>query len=431
MKKIDVYEAKKRIIDQVKIPDMEQYDIRKILYSVIWRMVDLTPFQKWIRAVAYLVFKTFHISILDDHAKNDKLAIEIESIKEISRADNKLIFSNMYGYLKPCGHLLIQEKYKYKLDIKSIVYRAKLFIVYINSINKTYLCDRAFLAANLVMAKSLIDFILKEKIFDGCQFILLFQDHERIENVLAQTARLQGGKVITPQHSMPMNRHEDYDQLFFDCFSADYKLCWNEATKLQFLSAGIDEEKLVVVGNTKKMYMPLVNRSQKKTYNALGVLLDGPHVDQGIENNKALIMIAAKLATEFGLDCVVKLHPFDKKENYLSKIRSSFTKVSILDAGTTMEQYEELVDFSLGHTTGAMLDLIYDNCFVFQYKTEIEFPIETDDIYIFHDYEELKRNYLKWKEHYEFYKIHNEDIVKKYRVENPIELHNRFFQTLF
>lgn len=428
MKKIDKYEINKIKLKQIKISNLTDYDIPKMLYADLWHMEELSNTQKIVRVLAHIMCKTLHIRKFEDDCDSTNIAVEIQYPGNIFRKDNQTIFSNLYHYLKPARHILVTKQYIF--DPKGIGGRLVGLYRCFRQVQGLPFCSRLFLAAQLVMVRAFIGSMKKVFVSRYC-FLLIFQEHDTISNAIIQTAQQYGTKVISPQHGMPMNRHEDNDQLHFDCFLADYKLCWNEATKLQFLSAGIDEKRLVVVGNTKKMYMPLTAKKEKKSFDVFGVVLDGPYIDQGIENNKSLIMIAVKLATEFRLNCVVKLHPFDKKENYLSEIHSSFAKVSILDASITMEEYEDLVDFSLGHTTGAMLDLIYDNCFVFQYKTEVEFPIETDDIYIFHDYEELQKNYLKWKGYYEFYKTKYEDIVKKYRVENPIELHNRFFQTLF
>lgn len=426
---IDLYEERKSVLEKIQLAEFQDYHIGKLLYAELWNMGQLSILQKVIRIIAYVIFNCLHISESDDLHKNNKLTVEIKGFNDAKRADNELIYANVSNYFKPCGHMLVYKKLK--LEIKGLLNRLVSFGRYIGQIDELGFCNRAFLAAQLVMCRNFIILLETKNIFADCKYFLVFQESELIENTLVQTAKLHDVTVVSLQHGMPMNRHEDKDQLHFDCFSVDYKLCWNEATKKQFLSAGIDEEKLVVVGNTKKMHMPLTVKREKNLSDIFGVVLDAPIIDQGIDNNKTLIMMAVKLTTEFGLDCVVKLHPFDKKENYLSETRSSFAKVSILDVSTTMEEYERLVDFSLGHTTGAMLDLIYDGCFVFQYKTEVEYPIETDDIYIFHDYEELKRNYLQWKENYEFYKNQYKDITKKYRVDNPIELHDRFFKTLF
>lgn len=428
MRKIEKYKINKEKLKQIKISNLTDYNIQKMLYADLWHMEELSNTQKIARVLLQIICKTLHISKFEDDFNSINMAVEIQYPGNIFRKDNQAIFCNLYNYLKPARHILIKKQYIF--DLKKIGHRIVDLCKYFQQMQGFQFCNKLFLAAQLVMVSNFIDDIRKFFRFGQCRFMLIFQEHDTISNVIIQTAKQYGVQVISPQHSMPMNRHEDSDQLFFDCFSCDYKLLWNEASKKQFLSAGINEKHLVVVGNTKKMHIPNKKTEEKKMTNNFGIVLDGPMIDGATGNNRELVNIALKLSDEFGLGCIIKLHPFDEKERYLYKIRNVFAKAIILDTEAVMEQYEQMVDFSLGHTTGAMLDLIYDGCFLFQYKTDVKFPIETEDIYWFQDYEELRSKYIKWKENYEYYSKNYGDVVKRYHVENPVELHNEFFNKL-
>ena len=104
--------------------------------------------------------------------------------------------------------------------------------------------------------------------------------------------------------------------MFFDAFSCDYKLLWNEFTKRQFTAAGINEEKLYVVGNTKKLKSEK-NFISEAVNNKFGILLDWPKGENAVDYNIKLIELANKIAEKYACGFYVKLHP-DRKSTRLN-----------------------------------------------------------------------------------------------------------------
>lgn len=426
MKKIDVYDKLKDELKDIYIADFEDYDLSKILCCDIWHAMDINILQVFIRTMAQLLCNCIHFNTLNDHKMTNNIAIEIKH-NNVIRVDNKTIFNNVYNYIKPSKHYQIEINYNIK--ISKLIKKIKRLKRYFFTLKDFEFKERLFLATRLVMVKEIIEYLDRAPFFDQCKFLLIFQEHDTISNVCVQNAKKYGVKVISPQHGCPMNRKADFEQLFFDAFSCDYKLIWNDFTKKQFISAGIPEEKLYVVGNTKKIMDKPKEIEMKKHMGVFGVLLDCPINYNAEKYNLDLLNCAERLAEKNDLKYIIKMHPIDDIKKY-QNIKKSGRCMDICRNSMSMEEYQDSVDFSIAHITSAIIDLIYDYCFVFIMKTDIYYPIETDDVYFFNNDNQLISNYIKWKENYEKYFLQYKEIVKVYNVDNSKELHDLFFQKL-
>ncbi len=444
MKRITLYESAKQQIDQLKIVDLPDYECGKLLYADIWHMYDFSLMQKLKRTAALIVCNPMHLSCYPDSVESENIAIEIHFTDHVQRADNAAIYNNLYEYLKPARHVLIEKKYK--ADLKGILKRIRRLFKYASCIEGFKVSERLYLAAQLVMVKGLTERLDEIQLFKGSRYLLIFQEYDTVSSSIIQNARLHGVKAISPQHGMPMNRHENADQMFFDGFQCDYKLLWNEFTKKQYMSAGISEDRLFVVGNTKEMkkvedncglQKPASVSSDGGTENAgnedeaerFGVLLDYPKNDGAYENNCSLLKAAEELAEAAGMKYLIKPHPTDLPERYSGKYSPEISEM--LDAGVSMEEYKEKVRFSLAHITGAIFDLIYDGRFVFQYITEERFPVDLDGIYRFSSPQELIEKHAAWQSEFVRYGEEFKKTVEKYRICDAKERHDMFFENLF
>lgn len=422
MKKIDKYYIEKRKIIDVKISDFKEYNIPKLLCCDIWNVIDLTKKQVLMRVIAQLFCRVLHIIEDIDSSTSKNIAIEIKYSNDI-RKDNQTIFNNIYRYLKPASHFTVIKKYK--LNILHFPYRFFYFCKYILSFKNISLKNKMFLSAQLMMLKDFQNNLAKNIKFKQYNKMLIFQEHDTISSFIIQTAQKQGVKVISPQHSYPMNRNEDFDQMFFEGFLVDYKLLWNEFIYKQFLSANIDAKRLYIVGNTKLLNIVKNNVPQEKFFNYFGVTLEWPLNINADKNNLCLLEIADKLAQKYDMTYIIKFHPADDINKYNKILSSKYCK-GVVDKNMSMSEYGEKVMFSLAHVTGAIIDLICDYRFVFIHKTEdINYPIETNNIYQFTNYAQLDSNFNIWKNNYDYYKQEYKKIVDKYYVKNAKELHDK------
>lgn len=422
MKKIDKYYIEKRKIIDVKISDFKEYNIPKLLCCDIWNVIDLTIKQVLIRVIAQLFCRILHITEDTDSNTSKNIAIEIKYSNDI-RKDNQTIFNNIYKYLQPASHFTIIKKYK--LDILRIPYRFFYFCKYILSFKNISLKNKLFLSAQLMMLKDFQSKLDKNIEFKQYKRMLIFQEHDTISSFIIQTAQKQKVKVLVPQHGSPMNRKEDFDQMFFEGFLANYKLLWNKFTYEQFLKAGISENNLFIVGNTKNLNIKYNRLPHENLFSIFGVVLEWPLNINADENNKRLLLIAEKLSKKYNLTYIVKIHPVDNINKYEAILSDKYCK-GFVDKNISMTEYGRNVIFSLAHVTGAIIDLICDYRFVFIHKTkDINYPIETDNIYQFTNYSQLDNNFNIWKNNYDYYKQEYKKIVDKYYVKNAKELHDK------
>ena len=285
-----------------------------------------------------------------------------------------------------------------------------------------------------MMVKGLIEYLERMEFFEGYRYLLIFQEYDTISSTVIQNAHLHGVKVISPQHGMPMNRHEDKDQLFFDGFQCDYKLVWNEFEKQQYISAGVSADRIFIVGNTKTLCMEDYCSESHPDYITMektedfGVLLNCPQNDNAFEDNCRLLEAAQFLAVEKGLHFYIKLHPMDSISKYKEILKCNCAYV--LEPNITMKEYQKCVRFSIAHITAAIFDLIYDGCFVFQYIMGENYPVDISSIYKFTSPKELLVKYNKWTCDFLHYKEVYQETVNKYYVINAKERHDAFFKYL-
>lgn len=420
----DSYENDKIKLNNLKSKDFIDYDMQKMLYNDVWHMQEIKGLQRIIRAVVQVICNGIEVSVCTDNSAGEFVVVEVKD-SDIKRADNDTIMNNLFDYIHPYGHVLIRRNYR--IDFKGIKKRLKIFVDNLKVFKNLSLSKRIFLCQRLIVVKEVIDLLDEYKIFDSRKKLLIFQEHDTVSNTVIQKAHISGLKVVSPQHSSPIYNNRDFFQVFFDAFSCDYKLLWNEFTKRQFTAAGINEEKLYVVGNTKKLKSEK-NFISEAVNNKFGILLDWPKGENAVDYNIKLIELANKIAEKYACGFYVKLHPVDSVENYKGLINNTYGEV--LDKTTSMEQFENMVDFSVAHNTSAIIDLIYDEKTVFVYRMEKSFPVITDDIYNFNDIEEFIDKYNKWNDNKEKYKEEYKNIISLYYTKNSKELHKKFFESL-
>lgn len=432
MRRIEQYEQAKPIADNLKVKDMAKYEVGKILYADIWNMYGFSRIEKLKRIAALILCNPINFSECLDSKESKNIALEIQYKGHVERIDNSTIYNNLYRYLKPSKHMILEKKYIF--HPRGCLKRLVRLINYFGDIRHFTIAERLYLAAQLVMVKGLIEYLERMEFFEGYRYLLIFQEYDTISSTVIQNAHLHGVKVISPQHGMPMNRHEDKDQLFFDGFQCDYKLVWNEFEKQQYISAGVRDDRIYIVGNTKTLCMEDFCSESYPDYSSLektedfGVLLNCPQNDNAFEDNCKLLEAAQILAVEKDLHFYIKLHPLDSISKYKEILKCNCAYV--LEPNITMKEYQKYVKFSIAHITAAIFDLIYDGCFVFQYVMGENYPVDISSIYKFTSPEELLVKYSKWTCNLLYYKEMYQATVNKYYIKNAKERHDAFFKYL-
>lgn len=406
------------------------YDIElgKVLSDRIWKMIKSKKSSIYIRII-YNIFFEQYIMTDDKNNKSDNIVIIVNDFNK-TREDHLMIFDNACTLINDYNKIVLKKTKK--INIIKVFKHLKVVKKYYKEFSFLPIrYQRLYLSSMMCLVDDLYNMIHIGKLLENKKNMLVFQDCDVVSNMFVQLMKKQGGLTVELQHGQWLYRNEPYDDyLNIANFTADYILVWNEFTKQQFINAGYEDKRIVVAGSTKYLYDFQSKLENKKKVGMFGVVLDTPAYTYSEEYNKRLLDIAEKLAIKLNQKYYIKIHPFDIKEKYDRYIKS-FNCAGCVDRTATMKEYADLVDFSLGHTTGASVDLMILKSFVFLYKTDISYPLITNKLYEFRSIEELQASveYIlgNWNECLEEY----EKIRSVYYTENALEMHKNFFDKTF
>lgn len=411
--------------------DYKGFKLGNILSDSIWKQLSISKYKLIPRILYNIAF--CNIEIINENLTGKKnIVIFVNDMKKI-RPDHRTIFNNAKSFILDNDYFEIKKTKKFNFKFIENVFilfkNLKYFYMVKGIVNKIYL------SSMLCIVEQVLG-LLKNRI-NTKKNLLVFQDIDVISNVLVQYVQNNGGKAVTLQHGQFIYRQQPYsDYLNIVNFTSNYILVWNEFTKKQFLEAGFNNEKIILTGSTKYLRNEETNQDlemsedlQKKE--VFGIVLDTPVYEYSLEYNNTLLEIADKISKKLNMKYVVKLHPFDTKENYEKYLQNENFK-EFIDITLSMKDYADKVDFSLAHTTGAAVDLMIMNKLVFLYKTEIPYPLIIDKVYEFKNEEELYKNIKNIFEDYdEYYRNYKIMVKKYYYIENSYNLHKEFFDREF
>lgn len=229
----------------------------------------------------------------------------------------------------------------------------KHFLISVREISTSEFKTLDKLSIALLVAKYKAEFqkiktiaILKDK-----RTLITFCDAMPIDNLLTQHAVSLKIKTITNQHGQYRklsDKNMSPDAEAYENFISDRLFCWGNATKQEFINVGFAEERLVVTG---KISPPLENCRSTSESNLFGVLFNG-------ENNKKINHTLLKAAHEISLNTklkfIVRLHPNNSPKEYNFENLKQCEGFGLYSDS----EYIRLAKFSIGHMTGAIVDLL-------------------------------------------------------------------------
>lgn len=186
---------------------------------------------------------------------------------------------------------------------------------------------------------------------------MVFYDAPIQFNFMMQFMRLHGCLTATMQHCVLLSRREefsdirDYRGIELGSFVSDYLLAWNDFTRQEALKMGIDNSRIIVLGNAKCMGMPAI---KAQGVNVIGVILDG---ECNEECNIPMITAAQRYAEENGFKCVLRFHPGDDTSVYNSVINSKLT--TICPNNVNLSDFFSSLSFGVAANSTVVLELEY------------------------------------------------------------------------
>lgn len=208
------------------------------------------------------------------------------------------------------------------------------------------------------------DKVLNElgKIEINVSLYISFCDSYLEENLVAQylgqkdiiTATLQHGQYLHIKKGSETKDAEGYLN-----FVSDYLFSWGEVTKLEFLKANIQEERILTLGALKEFSNRNIIKNNSLS-NQFGLILNG---ETHASTNIKMIEISNRIAEKYSLSYFIRPHPMNNMKKYLRFVDDKFY-LGIVD--DTMN-YGNNLDFSILNMTGVFVELLSNNApfFVF------------------------------------------------------------------
>lgn len=190
------------------------------------------------------------------------------------------------------------------------------------------------------------------------KFVVVYYDVNTDDNYVVQACEASNIVTMTLQHGI-FAKKESVDSisdfgLEFTESIADYYLCWNQYTKDEAIKAGMNPERIVVLGIPK--YINITNNNTINNYvrNTFGVILNSKsfHI-----HNQELIKIANEISSSLNVKYIVRYHPQLKGNEYSYLYGPNYLEND--DNKTTIEDYAQKVDFTIISSSSVFVDLIY------------------------------------------------------------------------
>ncbi len=381
---VDVDKSKKHseylsLLGGIRIDFLPQIDLSKALYLDSLYIFDLN----WIKVIKVIIRNLlFDIPELDIKIKNNELLMLTtiygrsdhdgywDSIKELFPVKDEIILNNNITVKKYIKNISVKGAFK---KVKKYWHACKALNVIQNKLYRSYL------ASKIITCEKYINEI-KNRIQDT-KIVIAFCDTFLFENTIIQYLHNQGVICITNQHGQPVFRgwnkdHLNQSQIFN--FSSDYYLAKGNFSKKQFIKAGFDEKKIVVLGSMNKTVSKLHSNGFKKVF---GVFTDCILYDFAGFTNKKIIKMAAEISEKINMSYYIKIHPLDKPENYQNII--SHRCIGVYKDEYSNNELFQQIEFGLISASAIYLDMLYANVKCYQVRTEINFPIveNSDDIF--------------------------------------------------
>lgn len=416
-------------LDSLHIRGIEDYNISSAIAIQIWKAVTMKKQDIILRTLGLLINEKIEIQEeIDIYSKKTAL-LYVEQVP--MRDDNIQIFDNAVSFLEPCNHIVFTLIGI--ISLKWLFRKIPYFFRSLVKLTNIPIIERMYFAASIAVVYEVVCKCNKSNIMKETCELLLFQDHEMMQNIAVQYVHNQNGIAISMQHGQRVFRKVDADYLAFDNFVSDYTLLWNKFSQEQYIKAGYNMSRLPIVGSTKYVNTDIENTiNSKRQYKgekgvAIGVVLNAPSQLGTDEIATRLLNWANIIRNKIGGRVIVKIHPTDDINKYTNFIKMG---IQFVDPSMSMYDFSELINLGIGHASGALVDLIIMKVPVFQYENEIAFPLDLPKIYRFKNYQEMEKCVV-----YTFREIINGDIPfsevrEKYYEENAVEKHELFFKQI-
>lgn len=330
-----------------------------------------------------------------------QLTTDFLFVKVMQRADYNKLFNQIYSTCDDEKYAL-NIRYTPSKNIRK--YPLYIFIKYFPLLISKFTLNPV---KSLYLLYKMIQYLeVYEKLNKRVNYtnLVVFADMQAIENLLVQTANLNGITTVTLQHGLYIDytKMENINSVNYKNHVADFFLAWGNSTKALIEKFNPDS-KVVICGKpieTEKL------PSQKSDY--FTVLFDQNLLK---EYNQKLLEIAYVLHNKTELKVNIRFHPHNRKTAY-----------NIKEAITYIDKELESSVFILGHTTSLIHELLRMGIPVFKLNSDIP-ALDIPKALTFsnaHDVEAILKHYDLQKHNFvedgqEFISFIGDESLDKYR----------------
>lgn len=329
--------------------------IDRINYAnVIAQYLYDTSLFGWLKKVAFSLFFSTHITVVDS---NSRKILLYYSCRHKKRLDYDHIFSEIKESLNDhCDHVESKECFSVIQPWHTVRELKTAFSATIGYNKKTiHRIGAALLIAKYIStSKHKLESLVKKR-----ESLITFCDAPASENILAQLAKSRGVTTYTAQHGQ--YRLLDKSNIGPDAeayanFVSDYLLCWGEATRQEYIRFGFKPEQLITVGWIKNWS----NSRFQYLDGVFGVMLNS---ETSKDSNYELLRLARTIADHLNLNYIVRLHPSSSPRQYKLYLGNQCIDCNHYN----LEDYLNRVGFSIAHMTGAVIEMLHYKSPVYLY----------------------------------------------------------------
>ncbi len=341
----------------ITINYFKRYDLFKMLnWSLVqYRILNKFSYRNYLSLIKRFIFKTDEI-VYNRNAVDSPILYFDHMV--VYRKDIQEMKEHLMGIIG-CDYDTIAWRKSYHFSLKRTIKMLHLLYSWKNDIRKIDFNNKE----KIVVYCILLDFVdildnLEQLKIKKYKLTLCFYDAEPYQNLLSQylkilgctTATLQHGVMLAPRPAVPNNI--DFSGIEFASFVCDYYLVWNEFTKSEAIKAGIEENRIVVLGVCKCLGISQLGCD--KNSSTIGIFLDGEYEKY---NNPILISIVQNWARQNGKRCMFRLHPNFKGDEYNDLF--DFDVSDVCSKGMTLQDFIHKCSFLILANSTVLFELEY------------------------------------------------------------------------
>lgn len=379
------------ILGKTRITFLKNYNMKQLLYNECMYAIESKPLLS-IKAVIKRLLTSY--ALYDVFITNSDLLLFSVVYHRQDHDDYWEKFKLLFSKYNSVQVDFLAHKSS-KINLKRFGSR----IVTFRRLSKELFCineikNRLYLASRLL---EIIEFKQKlDKLKIQPKVVVCFFDGELYSNFAVQYYKNIGAITVTNQHGQPLFRswfNDRLNQSQILNFHCDYFIAKGKFTKRQFVNADIEEKHIVVLGGLNENSSCDRNFQEIKTF---GLFLDCPLLPFASESNIKLIETAEEISEKTGYYYLIKLHPYDKKDNYM-KYQNLHCKTIYHTERRLTDIFSE-IDFGVLHASAIYIDLISSWKKAYKYESDIYFPITENEQDLFASPDELTNKMKLWKD---------------------------------